>query len=341
MLTLKRFGITTGAAAAAAAKAAALYARRIEAKAVVVPTPIGLRLEVSVERQYREGEWSCAEVRKFSGDNPDVLDGAVIKACFTPGEAPLRIIGGRGVGIATRPGLPVPPGEFAINPVPRAMIAEAVAEAGYRGGTVVIEVPDGERLAELTMNKDVGVVGGISILGTTGLEMPVSDEDYVRHVEAELKYVRTASEVVVVASGNRAVEFSRARWGDIVVKVGDLIGEAVRMAAEMGFSEIIVAGLPAKLAKVAAGALNTHSRLCDARVEAVAHAAVLAGVPPEVVRAAAESSSVGEALVRLDRFRGRVLEVLARRAKERLSKYAGREVKVVIFYDNGEIAAQT
>ncbi|ACB39249.1 cobalt-precorrin-5B (C(1))-methyltransferase CbiD [Pyrobaculum neutrophilum] len=340
MLTLKRFGITTGAAAAAAAKAAALHWRGVEAKAVTVPTPVGLRLEIYVERVYREGEWSCAEVRKFSGDNPDVLDGAVVKACFKPGGSGVSIRGGRGVGVVTRPGLPVPPGEPAINPVPRAMIAEAVREAGFTGGEVVVEVPEGERLAELTMNRDVGVVGGVSILGTTGIETPVSDEDYIEHVRAELRAVRAVSDSVVIATGNRAVEYAKALWGNAVVKVGDLLGEAAKEAASLGFRAIVVAGLPAKIVKVAAGAMNTHSRYCDGRIEALTHAAVSVGVPPEVVKEVAASASVGEALVKLGVFRGAVLEAVARRAKERLSKYAGAPVEVVIFYDGGELAAR-
>lgn len=340
MLTLKRFGITTGAAAAAAAKAAALAARGVAVDRVTIPTPIGLRLEVAVERVYREGEVWCAEVKKFSGDNPDVLDGVVIRACFKEGGTGVVVKGGRGVGVVKRPGLPVPPGEHAINPVPRWMITEAVREAGYASGEVVVEVPDGEALAELTMNRDVGIEGGISILGTTGIEFPTSDEDYIRHVEAELKYVRANSDLVVVASGNRAAEFSRMRFGDVVVKVGDLIGDAVKMAAGLGFAEIWVAGLPGKMVKVAAGAMNTHSRFCDARVETVVYAAVAAGVPAEVVKKAADSASVAEALIKLGPYRRDVLGVVARRARQRLEGYAGREVRVVIYMDSGEVAAE-
>jgi len=172
MLTLKRFGITTGAAAAAAAKAAALAARGVAVDRVTIPTPIGLRLEVAVERVYREGEVWCAEVKKFSGDNPDVLDGAVIRACFKEGGTGVVVKGGRGVGVGKRPGLPVPPGEHAINPVPRWMITEAVREAGYASGEVVVEVPDGEALAELTMNRDVGIEGGFLYLELRGLSFP-------------------------------------------------------------------------------------------------------------------------------------------------------------------------
>jgi len=337
MLTLKRFGITTGAAAAAAAKAAALSLRGESPRAVTIPTPIGLRLEIPVERVYIDGGWHCAEVKKFSGDNPDVLDGAVIKACVRPG--PLKITCGRGVGVVSRPGLPVPPGECAINPVPRQMILDAVGEAGVGEVEILVEVPEGERLAELTMNRDVGVLGGISILGTTGIELPVSDEEYLGHIEAELRAVRAASKLAVLATGNRAVKYARRDFGDVVVKVGDWVGAAVKLAVEMGF-KVVVAGLPAKLVKVAAGALNTHHRYCDARMESLIYAAVAADVPYEVLRKVTGAQSVAEALTYLGQHREAVLSVVAGRVKERLSRHAGREVKVVIYGEDGRIEAQ-
>ena len=337
MLTLKRFGITTGAAAAAAAKAAALSLRGEFPRAVTIPTPIGLRLEIPVERIYIDGGWHCAEVRKFSGDNPDVLDGAVIKACVRPG--PLKITCGSGVGVVSRPGLPVPPGECAINPVPRQMILDAVGEAGVGEVEILVEVPEGERLAELTTNRDVGVLGGISILGTTGIEFPVSDEEYLGHIEAELRAVRAASKLAVLATGNRAVEYAKRDFGDVVVKVGDWVGAAVKLAVEMGF-KVVVAGLPAKLVKVAAGALNTHHRYCDARMESLIYAAVAADVPYEVLRKVAEAQSVAEALTYLGQHREAVLSVVAGRVKERLSRHAGREVKVVIYSEDGRIEAR-
>jgi cobalt-precorrin-5B (C1)-methyltransferase len=337
MLTLKRFGITTGAAAAAAAKAAALSLKGESPRSVTIPTPIGLRLEIPVERVYRDGGRHCAEVRKFSGDNPDALDGVVIKVCVGPG--PLKIICGRGVGVVARPGLPVPPGECAVNPVPRQMILDAVREAGVGEVEILVEVPEGERLAELTMNRDVGVLGGISILGTTGIEFPISDEEYLGHVEAELKAVRAVSQLAVLATGNRAVEYARRDFGDVVVKVGDWVGAAVKLAVEMGFDEVVVAGLPAKLVKVAAGALNTHHRYCDARMESLTYAAVVANVPREALKKIAEAQSVAEALTYLGQYREEVLSVVAGRVKERLSRHVGREVKVVIYGEDGGVMA--
>ncbi len=335
MLTLKRFGITTGAAAAAAAKAAALCLEGTTPATVTIPTPIGLRLEIPVERVYREGDRCCGEVRKFAGDNPDVLNGVVVKVCVEPRGGGLEINCGRGVGIVTKPGLPVPPGECAINPVPRQMIAEALREAGFNEGLVVVEVPGGEELAKFTKNAELGIVGGISILGTTGLEFPVSDADYLGHIEAELKTVRAGSDVVVLATGNRAVEYARREFGDIVVKVGDWVGAAAELAARLDFKAIVIAGLPAKIAKIAAGALNTHSSYCDARVETLVYAALKAGIPYDLVSKLIDVTSVAEALHVLGPYSGEVLTVVARRAKERLSRHVGREVMVVIYDEEG------
>ncbi|AFA39314.1 cobalamin biosynthesis protein CbiD [Pyrobaculum oguniense TE7] len=338
MMPLLRFGITTGLAAAAAAKAAALAALGVEAKAVVVPTPIGLRIEVPVERTYAEGDRHCAEVRKFSGDNPDVLDGVVIKACVKLGGQGVRIIGGRGVGVVTRPGLPVPPGEPAINPVPRMMIEQALREVA-ESGEVIIEVPGGEELAAKTMNPELGIVGGISILGTTGIEYPVSDEGYIEHVKAELKALRATSDSVALAQGNQSAEGSRRLFGNAVVKIGDLVGDAVRAAAEMGFGKIYVATMPGKLAKLACGALNTHHKYCDCRLASLIYSALRVGVPHELLAKAAGALSVEEALTYLGDYKGAVVRDMAARAKSAVRAATNVNVGIVVFDRGGRLMA--
>ena len=335
MIPLMRFGITTGLAAAAAAKAAALFALGERPRAVVVPTPIGLRIEVPVERLYVEEGRHCAEVKKFSGDNPDVLDGAIIKACARLGGEEVVVKGGRGVGVVTRPGLPVPPGEPAINPVPRRMIEEAFREVA-KGGEVVIEVPGGEELAKLTMNERLGIVGGVSILGTTGIEYPVSAEGYIEHVKAELKVLRSSGDRVVLAQGSGSAQYARSAICDCVVKIGDLVGEAVAAAREFGFSEIYLATMPGKLAKIACGALNTHSKLCKCGVESVLYSAVAVGVDPALLGALVKASSVEEVLYYLGPHARAVVEHMAVRAKQAL----GNDVVVVVFARGGELLAK-
>lgn len=344
-MRLLRFGITTGAAAAAAAKAAALALLRGERPgAVVVPTPIGLRVEVPVEavEVTADGGEACASVRKFAGDNPDVLDGALVRACVRrlPGGG-VAVRGGRGVGVVTRPVKGMEVGGPAISQAARAIIEAAVREVGD-GLEVTVEVPEGEALAAGTMNPAVGIVGGVSILGTTGIEWPVSSEDYLGHIEAELEAIRRSSDAVALALGNTAVAYAEAAYGrDAVVKVGDRVGDALRIAARLGFRKAAVVSMPGKAAKLAAGLLNTHSEVGDARLEALVYAAVAAGLDCQAVRRAASAASVAEGLAALGDGAGAALAVMAARAKERLRRAAGSmELEVVIVDEAGRPLAR-
>ncbi len=196
----------------------------------------------------------------------------------------------------------------------------AVREVTGVGLEVVIEVPNGEALAEKTMNRLVGVVGGISILGTTGIETPVSSEDYIEHIKCELNAVRQAFDYVVIAPGNSAARYASSLFdGGAVVKVGDRVGDAVRLASTL-FSRVVLAGLPAKLLKVYAGILNTHYTQGDARIESLTHAAVIAGLPYDVVARVANSLSVEEAFSYMTKDeRRRVMGVVAERVLTRLA----------------------
>lgn len=340
VVALKRMGITTGAAAAAAAKAAAMAMLGNKPSSVTIPTPVGLRLEIPVEEVEVRGNVACATVRKFSGDNPDILDGVEVRVCVEPGGDGIEVRGGAGVGVVTRPGLPVPVGEYAINPVARSMIINAVREAVNGGLVVTVEVPRGAELWEKTMNKDVGIIGGVSILGTTGIEMPISDEDYIRHIRCELEVVRRSGDFVVIAPGNKGVEFSRRLYGDSVVKVGDRIGDSVKLALKLGFRRVVVAGLPGKIVKLAAGLWNTHSSVGDARVETITHAAVLAGLETRVIAKVAGSLSVEEAIYYLGNDAPRVMEVIAKRVLGRLERLGRASYGVVIFNNEGSILAK-
>ncbi|MEM0373707.1 MAG: cobalt-precorrin-5B (C(1))-methyltransferase CbiD, partial [Sulfolobales archaeon] len=272
--TLKRFGITTGAAAAAASKAAVLALLGKPQLTVTIPTPIGLRLEIPIENVFKKEDMFCATVKKFSGDNPDILNGIEIVSCVSLiDEQRIIIEGGKGVGIVKRQGMKVPVGNKAINPIPSRMIEEAIREViRDKGVRVLIEVPNGENIAISTMNPEVGIEGGISILGTTGIEMPVSDEDYLEHIKCELNVIRSSSETIVISPGNTGASYSKAIYGNIVVKVGDRIGDTILQAIRAGFKRIILAGLPAKLIKVSIGILNTHNKYGDGRIETLTHA---------------------------------------------------------------------
>ncbi len=334
--TLKRFGITTGAVAAAAAKASIIYLiRRETPPSVTIPTPIGIRIEIPVE-EYFDG--NCAKVKKFSGDNPDVLDGLEIIACSELSKE-IQIVGGKGIGVITRPGLKLEIGEKSISPIAKQMIIDAVKEVAENVKVTII-VPKGEELAKNTMNQDVGINGGISILGTTGIEYPVSDEDYLEHIKAEMCVIKVGSEKIVLAPGNTSFSFAKKMYGDIVVKIGDRVGDSIKLAIDEGFSHVVIVSLPGKITKVSAGLLNTHSKFGDARIESIVYASVIAGLPMEKIKKMANSLTVAEALDSLSlEEKKKVMSVIAKRVLSRLSKF-NVKLGVIILSDDGQILAK-
>ena len=336
-----RLGYTTGSCAAAAAKAAAvmlLTGRRLETVALL--TPKGIRLELEVrEVETGPGYVSCA-IAKDAGDDPDVTNGALIFARVSRREEPGIVIdGGPGVGRVTKPGLDQPVGAAAINSVPRRMIREnleeACALADWSGGLeAVISVPEGERLAKKTFNPRLGIAGGISILGTTGIVEPMSDGALVGTIRAELSQRRAAGDrYVLLTPGNYGSEFIRDGLGldpALAVQTSNFIGDALDLCRELGFSGALLVGHVGKLVKLAGGMLNTHSRWGDCRMEILAAHAGAAGAPPERLGVLLECAACDDAL-RILREAGvyrETLERVTRRAAFHLSARAGEDLEV-------------
>jgi cobalt-precorrin-5B (C1)-methyltransferase len=320
-------------AAAAASKAAALSLRGETVSSVVVPTPIGLRIEVQVERVWREGDYSCASVKKFSGDNPDVLDGAEIASCVKP-SSETKIIGGKGVGKVEGEWLRGTEG-YAISEGARKLILNALAEVGGNY-EVVISVPRGEELAKLTMNESIGIKGGISILGTTGIEWPMSDEDFEAHVRATVcEDINSHNGELVLVPGNTAYEFAVRKFGH-AVKVGDWVGAALDEAKRRGVKKVVLVSLPGKLVKLSSGMLNTHSKYGDCRVESLVYSAILAGVQFEKVREIVNAKSVSEALYKLGEEEApKVMKVVAERALKVIKRVVDVPVTVIALDEKG------
>lgn len=284
-----RCGYTTGSCAAAAAKAAVrMLLTGEEVRQVKLETPKGILLYLEIEEASRTPEQVSCAVRKDGGDDIDATHGMLIFATAVRLEKPdVLIDGGKGIGRVTRPGLACPVGKPAINPVPRRMIAESVrqecAAAGYDGGIrVEIWAPQGEAVAKRTYNPRLGIVGGISILGTSGIVEPMSDSALVATIEAELSMSRAAGyQSIVLTPGNYGVDFieghtkiDEAR----VIKCSNFIGEALDLAAQMGFRNLLLIGHIGKLIKVAGGIMNTHSHVADGRLEILtAHGALCGG----------------------------------------------------------------
>ena len=334
-----RLGYTTGSCAAAAAKAAAwmlLTGRSLER--IALTTPKGIRLDLMVrEARLEENSVSCA-IEKDSGDDPDVTGGTLIFATVSRAAAPgIQIDGGQGVGRVTKRGLDQPVGAAAINSVPRRMIRENAEEVcrlmDYRGGlSVVISAPEGEALAKKTFNPRLGIAGGISILGTTGIVEPMSEQALVDTIRLELSQRRAGgAEYVLLTPGNYGAEFIRTSLGldpERAVQTSNFIGESLDLCRELGFRGALLVGHIGKLVKLAGGMLNTHSKYGDCRMELLAAHAGAAGLDAAGSGAVLACVSCDEALrvlrehgiceETLRRLTGRVELHLAHRAGEQL-----------------------
>jgi cobalt-precorrin-5B (C1)-methyltransferase len=261
-----RTGWTTGTCASAAGKAAAQLLLTGQPPAwVEVALPSGRRVTFAVERTAVSGDGATAVVVKDAGDDPDVTHGAHLTATVSWRSEPgIELDGGEGVGVVTKPGLGLDVGGPAINPVPRAMIMQAVREVvGDRGVRVVISVPDGEKMARKTTNRRLGVLGGISILGTTGIVRPFSTASWRASVVQAVQVAAAQGEdTIVLCTGGRTEKGAMHLLPDLpevcFIEVGDFTGAALKKAVERGIRRVVFVGMAGKLTKLAAGVLMTH-----------------------------------------------------------------------------------
>ena len=340
-----RLGYTTGSCAAAAAKAAAwmlLTGRRKET--ITLDTPKGIRLELAVrEITMRADSVSCA-IEKDSGDDPDVTKGTLIFASVRRTDEPgVHIDGGEGVGRVTKRGLDQPVGNAAINSVPRQMIRENVEEVmaltDFSGGLdVVISAPEGETLAKKTFNPRLGIVGGISILGTTGIVEPMSEAALVETIRVELRQRRAmGKEYALLTPGNYGSDFIRQNLDvdlNTAVQVSNFLGDALDICRALGFRGALLVGHVGKLVKTAGGMMNTHSKYGDCRMDILAAHAGMAGVRPVRIAEIMDCAACDDA-VRILREEGQddaVLKSVTEKVMFHLQHRAGdMEMGVIIF----------
>ena len=290
-----RTGWTTGTCATAAAKAAAMSLVSGSAPGTVqVGLPGGSRVSFPV---VAEAPARCAVV-KDAGDDPDCTDGARMTAEveFATGAPSTDLKAGPGVGTVTRPGLGLEVGSPAINPVPRRMILAALEEVSSRPFLVTFTVPGGEAMAAKTSNARLGIVGGISILGTTGIVRPFSTAAYRASVVQQIDVAAAqGADTVVLATGSRSDRAAMALRPDLpdvcFVEVGDFTGIALRRAAAAGVRRVVFVGMAGKITKLAAGVMMTHYRRAQVDGDVMARAATTAGASPEVVAAATETAT--------------------------------------------------
>ncbi len=351
-----RRGYTTGTCATAASAAAVrllLSGQRVQQ--VKVTLPGGEEALLEVESASGGASAATCTVVKHAGDDPDVTDGIRIGAevSFHEGNG-VVILGGEGVGVVTQPGLQIPPGEAAINPVPRRMIAEnvrAVCRAyGYEGGIqVVVSAENGAAVAENTFNPRLGIQGGISILGTSGIVEPMSERALIEtvHVLVDRAYMRDPHHIVI-SPGNYGRDYCIRQFGfdmEDSVKFSNFLGETLDYLCYKGFSDVLLVGHIGKLIKVAAGVMNTHSSVADCRMEILSAHAALCGADRETVRRLMDCKTTDEALAWLDHT-GLTQDVMASvmqkvgfqldyRVKGRL------RIEVLMFASQDRVVAQT
>ena len=327
-----RCGYTTGSCAAGAAKAAAkmlLTGQFVDT--VALDTPKGIRLTLEIHNAEIGEDFARCAVQKDSGDDPDITNGILIYATVKRTDVGIEIDGGEGVGRVTKAGLDQPVGAAAINSTPRRMIREAVeavcAECGYSGGMkIVISIPDGAELAKKTFNPRIGIVGGISVIGTTGIVEPMSNAALVDTIRLELSVLSAAgAKGVLLCPGNYGETFARETLGlnmQRQVSVSNFIGDGIEAAVGYGFERILLVGHIGKLVKLGIGLHNTHSAYGDGRMETLVACALECGGDIELLKNILSCVTTDAALEALtDRGLLRpVMEVLGRRIQATLER---------------------
>ena len=314
-----RFGYTTGSCAAAAAKGAAeILLGKQKIKEVPLMTPKGILLYLELlDIREEEGAVSCA-VRKDAGDDPDTTDGILVfarveklKDSGESAQPSILLDGGEGVGRVTRPGLSQKVGEAAINPVPRTMILSAVRETAekyqYKGKLkVIISVPGGEETARRTFNPRLGILGGISILGTSGIVEPMSEVALIESIRVEMaQKAAEGMEYLLVTPGNYGADYLKGHMDlpfEKNIKCSNYVGETIDMAVNMGIKGILFVSHIGKFVKVASGIMNTHSHNADARMETLCACAIRAGAGLDCAKEILDCGTTDEALAVLKRY---------------------------------------
>lgn len=334
-----RCGYTTGSCAAAAAKAAAvMLVSGREIDAVEVYTPSGVKLELMVHKACIASAHASCCVVKDAGDDPDVTDKLEIWARVSRREdGEVVIDGGEGIGTITRNGFWGEVGQAAINPVPRKMIREELNKVSGSGFDVLIYAPEGRKAAKRTFNENIGIVGGISIIGTSGIVEPMSEDALKKtiYLEIDSAYEEGEKELVLYPGNYGEKAISKMKLPGKGIKISNYIGDALSYINEKGFSSVTLVGHVGKLCKLSIGAFNTHSRICDVRIEAFIYYLALAGAPAELL-SKVNSCRTSEEAVKLTREAGcgSIFSEMTRGCEERIRRYLRKstiKIRVIMY----------
>ena len=344
---LLRCGYTTGTCAAAAAKAAArmLFSGQ-PVFDVSLTTPAGITLHLPVlEIKQNTDNVTCA-IQKDAGDDADQTNGILIYATVSRTPADITVDGGIGIGRVTLPGLEQPVGAAAINSIPRKMITEEVLRearaVGYQQGlSIIISAPEGVEIAQKTFNPRLGIQGGISILGTSGIVEPMSEKALIDTIHVEMKQKKAQkTEILLLSPGNYGKNFTRETWNldlETGLKCSNFIGDTLDMALDMEFQKILFIGHIGKLVKIASGIMNTHSHMADARLETLCACALLAGADADTGRAILACTTTDNALAILQEASliAPVMEILVKKIQQQMCRRTEDKIAIeVIVFSN-------
>lgn len=288
-----RKGFTTGTTATAATVAAIRTLLNQEPQETVTVHAANGKVAIfDVEQTDFDQQTASCAIKKDGGDDQDATDGTLIFATVKlRDDNEIHLDGGKGVGRVTKEGLANKPGMPAINPTPRRVIKEAARkELGAKQGVdIVISVPDGERIAKLTYNPKLGIVGGISILGTSGVVTPMSESSWKHSISIEMNIHRKRGDkALVLVPGNYGEDFAKDELGipdSKIVQMSNFVGYVLHETQRLGFNKVLIVGDLGKMVKVSGGIFSTHSKDADARAEImVANLALLGGVPTEFLQ---------------------------------------------------------
>lgn len=344
-----KYGYTTGSCATAAAKAATiilLTGKTIDT--IKIATPKGWDLILQVIDIHRTKDTVSCTIVKDGGDDPDITSGLKIIATVKKNSnGEINISGGKGVGIVTKKGLGIEIGKSAINKTPLKTIHDEVLSItkGKTGIDVEISVPKGEEIAKKTLNGKLGIIGGISIIGTSGIVEPMSEEAFKDSLAVELKMaVSEGEKKVVFVPGNYGIDFCKANKinDNVILRTSNFIGFMLEKACEYGIEEIILVGHIGKLIKVAGGIFHTHSKMADARMEILVAHLVEMGAATSFLQKILHSNTTEEAVgyivdTKYEKVFELIVQSIKRKCQERV--YGKLSVEVILFSSEiGELA---
>lgn len=332
-----RYGFTTGSCAAAGAKAALLAYLNNNVNEVEILSPQGDKIIIPIKNSLKTNDGGIATVTKDAGDDPDITNGIdiIVEVKVLSNTTNIDIKAGQGIGIVTKPGLSVAVGKPAINPGPQTMITSAILSVlgDKKGCEVIISIPEGEKLAKKTLNSVLGVKGGLSIIGTSGVVRPMSEEAFKNSLSPQISVAKALGyQSIVLVPGKIGQEIAIKQYGlpeNAVIQTSNFIGHMLECTVHEEIKNVLLFGHLGKLVKVAAGIFHTHNRIADARMETIAAYMGALGAPQAAIKEILNCTTTEAAMPIIEYYQmSDLYNLLANRVSERASRYVFNDLVI-------------